>query len=307
MRQVVRESEHPRVAVLVLNWNGASVIRECLDSLSAMDYPHFSMTVIDNGSSDGSAELIEREYPHVSLVRLPENKLYAGGNNEGIVRAQEEGVWGVLLVNNDTYADPALLRELVAAMVAEPGAAAAGPKIYYYDEKDKIWSAGGRVVFPLGLVHHIGLREKDAGAFDEVREVDYVTGCCILMRAEALRKVGLLDTSYKMYAEDVDWCLRAKRAGWKVLYVSGGRLWHKISHSSGGGLTPYKAYYKLRSNVLLLRKFARPHHWLTWPAATAAYAAAMALAQALMGRTDVASGLVRGWAGGFFARPGWKG
>ncbi len=295
--------------VIVLNWNGEAVIRECLDSLLAMTYPSYKVMVVDNASSDGSADAVATDYPQVKLLRMPENLMYAGGNNAGIEAALSDGAEAVMLVNNDTRADPELLTLLAAALRDSPRAGAAGPKILYYDAPEVIWSAGGKVHVPLGLVRHIGIRRADSGRYDSQREVDYLTGCCLLLRAEALASVGALDTSYVIYSEDVDWCLRARMKGWTSIFVPEARLWHKVSFSSGGGLTPFKAYYRMRSNVLIFRRFSRPIHWLTWPAATAAFAAVMAFTQALRGRFGVAREFLRGWAHGFFlpgAVPAWQ-
>ena len=294
------DAGRPGVWVIVLNWNGEEVIRECLDSLLAMSYAGFRVMVVDNSSKDGSPDIVARDYPGVELLRLKENLMYAGGNNAGIRAALSDGAGAIMLVNNDTRADRELLTHLVEALETHPKAGAAGPKIYYHDAGDTIWSAGGKVHISVGVVRHIGIRKADSGRYGSLREVDYLTGCCVLIRAEALKAVGLLDTSYGIYSEDVDWCLRARRMGWKSLFVPRALLWHKVSHSSGGGLTPFKAYYRMRSNVLLFRRFARPVHWLVWPPATAGLAAAMACAQAARGRFGVAREFLRGWAHGFF-------
>lgn len=296
----------PFVYVVVLNWNGAEVIRECLDSLLAMDYPNFKVAVVDNASTDGSPDEIAGAYLQVELIRLDENLMYAGGNNVGIEIALDKGADAVLLVNNDTVAERALLSRLVDGLLEDPRAAVTGPKIFYHADKDLIWSAGGKVIVPLGLVHHIGIRSRDTGRYSSKRKVDYLTGCCLLMRSEAIRAVGPLDPSYVIYSEDVDWCLRARRAGWSSTFVPEAHLWHKVSHSSGGGLTPFKAYYRMRSNVLIFRRFARPIHWLLWPLATAGFAAVMACVQTARGRMDVAREFLRGWADGFFS-PGAEG
>lgn len=295
------EAKLPLVWVVVLNWNGAPVIRECLDSLLEMDYPDFRILVVDNASSDDSPRMVSQSYPQIDLLQLDDNLMYAGGNNAGVEKALSAGAEAILLVNNDTRAERAMLTHLVEALETGTDVGVVGPKIYYHEGGNVIWSAGGRVVIPLGLVHHLGIRKTDSCRYCSVREVDYLTGCCVLMRASALRSVGLLETSYVMYSEDVDWCLRARAAGWKVLIAPSAHLWHKVSFSSGGGLTPFKAYYKMRSNVLVFRRFARPAHWLTWPLATAGWALAMAGVQTARGRGRVAGAFLRGWAAGFAA------
>jgi GT2 family glycosyltransferase len=235
---------------------------------------------------------------------MDQNLMFAGGNNAGIERAVGRGAEAVMLVNNDTRAGTTMLTELVRVMETDQEIGIVGPKIFYHDKESVIWSAGGKVFVPLGLVHHIGIRKADSSRYSSVGDVDYLTGCCLLVRSSAISSIGLMDTSYIIYSEDVDWCLRAREGGWRVVLAPGAHLWHKVSFSSGGGLTAFKAYYKMRSNVLIFRRFARPAHWLTWPLATAGWALVMAGVQGLRGRGSVAAALLRGWAAGFAAPRG---
>ena len=169
----------------------------------------------------------------------------------------------------------------------------AGPKIFYFSRKDVIWSAGGEVSFWRGRTRHRGIRQKDSPMFSERRDVDYLTGCALMARKEFVEKVGMLDTSYRMYGEDADWCLRARRAGYRVAYVPEALAWHKVSVSSGGEFSPSKIYNKTMSNVLLFRRHARPYHWITIPFFGAGYLVWLFLKGLVRGDVKLAGAVFR--------------
>ncbi len=248
----------PRVAVIVVNWNGRDITLECLHSLSSLTYPHADLIVVDNASSDGSMEAIHARFPNVILLHMRENLRFAGGNNAGIREALARGADMVLLLNNDTIVDQDFLTHLVARMDADPAYGMVAPKILYFDEPDRIWFAGGEISLWTGTMRHLGIREVDCGQHDAVRETAYASGCCILVRTEVIRKIGMLDESYHMYTEDADWCMRARRAGYTIVYEPAARIWHKLSVSAGGHLSWYKLKNKFISN---LRFFWRYSSW----------------------------------------------
>jgi hypothetical protein len=140
-----------------------------------------------------------------------------------------------------------------------------GPKIFYHHDRQRIWFAGGEIVLRKGRVAHRGLRQLDGEKWNAPGEADYLTGCALLATRECIEKIGALDESYYIYSEDADWCMRARRAGFTCWFAPGAHVWHKISASSGGGLTAFKAYHKVRSNFLFFKRYARWWHWLTMP------------------------------------------
>jgi GT2 family glycosyltransferase len=293
---------YPLVYIIVLNYNGREDTLDCLSSLFRMDYPNFKVLMVDNASSDGTAEAVGREYPKAEVLQNEKNLMYAGGNNAGMKFALEHGADWVLLLNNDTVADGRLLSEMVDAARAHPEAGVLGPMIYYYPPEGGagggdtvggdarrsgaggtggseprmgvggmggrpkiIWYAGGIVKLWRGLTAHRGLREKDTGQYGKVETTDYVTGCAMLISRECLDKVGLLDTSYGMYAEDADFSLRARDAGFSLMFVPKGKVWHKVSMSAGGEFSGHKIKLKIKANLRLFVKFSKPWHWLTMP------------------------------------------
>jgi GT2 family glycosyltransferase len=256
----------PSVAVVVLNWNGKALTIDCIHSLLEIKTPDVRITVVDNASSDGSAQAIRNEFgDRVAVIVNDQNLGFAAGNNVGIRAALDQGADFVLLLNNDTVVDAGLIDSLLNAFHAAPEAGIAGPKIYYYNPPDQIWFAGGELFFARGLSRHIGIRQTDRGQFDERRDVDYVTGCALMARREVFDTVGFLDPAYVAYYEDADFCVRATTAGFRVVYVPEGKVWHKISASTGGQVSRRKVTRKLKSTWMFFGRYARPWHWLTIP------------------------------------------
>ena len=293
-----------KLTVIALNWNGLRDTRALLPTLLACRMPDgwtLEPLVVDNGSTDGSVAALGAEFPSVEVLALPENRRFAGGNNAGLERALASGADAVALLNNDTKADPALFERLLLALEQDPAAGAAAPLIYYGAPSGRIWYAGAKLNVALGTSAHRGLRQLDRGQYRSVESTGYLTGCCLLARREVWEKVGPLDERYFIYAEDVDWCLRARRAGYRLLFVPTARLWHEVSASSGAA-SPWKIYQRTRANLTLFATHTRGLARLTWlPAyaaqemvrmawliarghAAAAWAVPRAFADAAMGR-----------------------
>jgi GT2 family glycosyltransferase len=284
----------PSVYAVVINWNGLGVIGDCLRSLERSDYEDLTTLVVDNASTDGSPDLIRKSFRSVRLVETGENLRYAGGANTGLRLALESGADYVLLLNNDIEIAPDAISELIRVAANRRDAALLGPKIYYHEPRDLIWSMGGSVSFWSGKISHLGLRSRDVGQYERVTDVDYLTGCALFVPVATLRSVGYLDESYHMYNEDTDWCARAGRLGLKCVVVPSAHLWHKVSTSSGGGLTPYKVYHRIRSTMAFFRRYARPYHWFGIIPATAVRTLGFALKGLVTGKRENVSAAVRG-------------
>ena len=284
------------LAVVVLSWNGLALTRATLASLEPCRLPEgwrARVIVVDNASSDGSAAMVASEFPQAQLLALPENRRFAGGNNVGVQRALDEGADAVMLLNNDVQADPGLYEHLLMAIEQTPGSGAAAPLIYFAAPTDRIWYAGGRCVPWLAHSSHRGMRERDHGQYRSLEPTGYLTGCCLLATRAAWQAVGPLDERYFIYAEDADWCLRARRAGFELLFVPTARLWHQVSASSGGAVNAWKIYQRLRANVTLWSRHARGAARFTWLPALLAQQAAFAVLLALRGNGAAALSVPR--------------
>jgi GT2 family glycosyltransferase len=258
-------TKQPIVTVLIVNWNGKDVTLDCLASLRQVTYPAMRILLVDNGSHDDTLPVVRARYPGVSILALGENKRFAGGNNRGMQVALDEGSDFVLLLNNDTTVAPDFLTHLVDRFMATERCGMVAPKIYYYTPADTIWFAGGDISFWTGTMSHRGIREVDNGQFDTAREIGYATGCCILVSAEVIRRVGMLDHSYFIYGEDADWSIRVQDAGYKVMYEPRSKVWHKLSVSTGGHLSSFKLRNKAISMYRFFAHHARWYHWFTFP------------------------------------------
>jgi len=258
-----------KVVAVVLNFNGEEFLPDCLDSLGRQTYQNLEVIVVDNASTDGSLALLKTDYRWTTLIENESNLMFAGGNNRGIRHAMNIlGADYVLLVNNDIRCDSRMVEQLAGDLEDDPLAGMAGPKIYYWDEPDVIWSAGGTMNPWTGNTAHIGLRQTDNGQYDTRSYVDYLTACAIMVKRRVIEEIGVLDEDFPMYSEDADWCRRAVEHGYRCLYVPDARLWHRISASSGGNLSRFKLKNKMMGNFRLFRKHAKPWHWPTNVVAT---------------------------------------
>jgi hypothetical protein len=251
----------PKVAVVVINWNGLADTTECLESLRGIAYPNYETIVVDNGSSGDDVRVLrERFGDSVHLIASGENLGFAGGCNLAIREALAGAADYVLLLNNDVTVDPMFLNEMVRAAKELPDAAAVCPKIYHHDRPNVLQSTGGRVNSWAGTARQVGRDEVDRGQHDQLAERDYADGACMLIRREALERVGLLDEEYFAYWEETDWCARASEMGLKCYYVPSARIWHRGSRSWA---TREYQYLFRRSALLFLRKRKSPLHLLS--------------------------------------------
>jgi GT2 family glycosyltransferase len=255
-------TERPTVDIIVLNWNGKRDTLECLASLGAVSYPNVRTIVVDNGSTDDSVAAIRAAYPGVILVETGQNLLFAGGNNAGLRRSLADGTDVIMLLNNDTTVDPGFVDALVGRLQSDASLGAVGAKILYHANPSLIWYAGGEISYWSGTMRHRGIRSRDDGTHDTPGPTDYATGCCLCATREAWEKTGLLDESYAMYAEDADWCVRARRAGFGIGYEPAAKVYHKVSVSAGGHTSLFKMRKKFAGN---LRFFFRHAAWYQRP------------------------------------------
>ena len=247
----------PRVAALVLSYQGREVTLEALPSLTGQDYPACDVVVVDNGSTDGTAGAVAAAYPAVTVLRAAENRGPARGVNLGLAWARERGYDYALVLNNDIEADPGLVGALVAAAEADPSIGCVGPKACYYWERERIWSAGGAIRFREAVTAERGEGELDRGQWDRDREVGYVNGCAMLIRRAALETAGPWDPLYFLGVEDADFCLRVRRAGWRCRYAHRARLWHMVARTAGG-YKPARTFNTGRNTALFVRRWGSP-------------------------------------------------
>jgi GT2 family glycosyltransferase len=237
----------PLASVVIPNWNGVEHLPACLNSLRAQTYPHLEVILVDNGSTDGSQELVAEKYPEVRLLGLEQNLGLTGGNNAGFQASQ-----GKILVslNNDTEAAPTFVESLVTALVDHPEAGMAAAKMLLFDQRDLIHSAGDGYGID-GIPFNRGVWQKDEGQFDEPGWIFGGCGGAVAYRREMLNDVGMFDEAFFMYCEDVDLNWRSQLAGWKCWYTPNAVVYHKLSATGGG---PIASYHTGRNTVWVIAK-----------------------------------------------------
>jgi GT2 family glycosyltransferase len=252
-------------AIVLLNWNSGEMTAECIRSLFQMDADHFEVIVVDNGSKDGSAEYLRAQFPEITILPQDRNLGFAAGCNVGMKLAMERGFKYVLPLNNDTVVDPAFLAELLRGADERPQAAMISPKIYFWDMPDRFWWAGGSFSLWTGIAKHIGRKELDHGQFDQGAELDWATGCALLIRSDALRETGLFDESFFGNGEDLDLSLRLREAGYKIWFAPKAKLWHKEGVDYRKNAGEYLRKFTGTRNLLhVMRKHARAIQWFSF-------------------------------------------
>ncbi len=236
----------PRVSIIVVNWNGIRHLPACLDSLQKQTFTDFETILVDNGSVDGSRELLHNSYPSVRLIELPENTGFSHGNNEGLQVAAGEYV---VVLNNDTEAEPDWLAELVAVADAHPEAGQVGCRICSMGDHDVIDSLGHGVCADGMTRGRFRLKKWSALAerFAPVSEMLFGTACVSLYRRSAIDQVGFFDDDMFAFAEDSDLGLRLRWGGWKALLATKAVVYHAYS-GTGGVFSPFKLYLVERNH-----------------------------------------------------------
>jgi GT2 family glycosyltransferase len=227
------QATHEQVAVVVLNWKRADETARCVESLQRADLRGARILIVDNGSGDGSAEQLRARFPDVELLALAENQGYAGGNNAGIRRAIANGARAVLVLNNDTVVAEDFFTPLLWALNSDPHVAAVTSVIMRMDRPDMLESAFLEIYWGHGIVRHFGVNALPGEGFDYRRPVGVAVGCSVLLSVAALQDIGMLSEEFFAYHEEVDWCARAARADWRILYEPLSRVWHDRSKSTG--------------------------------------------------------------------------
>ncbi|MFH1722169.1 MAG: glycosyltransferase family 2 protein [Candidatus Altiarchaeota archaeon] len=222
-----KNSAQPKVSIILLNWNGWLDTSECLSSLAKVTYPKVEIVVVDNGSTDDSVANIKKKFPRIVLVENEKNMGFAEGNNIGARNATGDVF---LFLNNDTVVDPGFLEPLTTEVV-KPCIGVVCPKIMFFKPNDTIWYGGGFLKKHYGTWHR-GFLEKDAGQYDSTTEVEWASGCALMIRKSLVDKVGLFDPFFFIYLEDVDLSLRVRKMGLKILYIPQAVIWHKESAST---------------------------------------------------------------------------
>lgn len=253
------------LSVIIVNWNVRDLLRRCLQSVLANPPTcRREIIVVDNGSSDGSAEMVRTEFPQVRLIAHPDNRGFTAANNQGMAMARGRYV---LLLNPDTEVVGTALMTMTAFADAHPDVGIVGPQLLNPDgsvqSSRRRFPTLATALFestwlqpyaPRRLLEHYYVLDRPD---DRVQDVDWVTGAALMARREAVEQVGPLDEGFFMYSEELDWCRRFREAGWRVAYLPTARIVHYIGKSSEQVL-PARHIHFQTSKVRYFRKYYGP-------------------------------------------------
>lgn len=222
------------ICVVVVNLNRREMLRECLTSLEAQQEVDFEVVVVDNGSTDGSADLVLKEFVQTGRLKC---QLIANSENRGFCEANNQGIAGsrspfVALLNNDAIAEPEWLASLLSVFQDRPAVGMAASKILVYENRRKIDKVG-HLIYPDGQNRGRGSGEIDQGQYNQIEEVAWPDGCAAMYRREMLDMIGGFDEDFFAYADDADLGLRGRIAGWGCLYVPGAVVYHRRGATLG--------------------------------------------------------------------------
>jgi GT2 family glycosyltransferase len=263
-----------RIAVILVDWNGVEVTRECLRSLSYLNKSNLysvQIILVDNGSAIPIMPILIGEFPGVIYFRSELNLGFAGGNNIGIRYAIDNNYDYSVLLNNDTTVSPEFIEKLFSQMETDSSIGVTQPKIYFQHNKEEIWNAGNRYNSWLGITSTIGYGQKDKAEYNFRKEMRWATGCAMMIRNAIFtsNNLSFLNENYETYYEDVEFSFRVKKAGFRILYVPDSTIYHIAGYSVNSNTTsnegrthPFIVYLHSRNRIFLLRQFTQ---WYKWP------------------------------------------
>jgi GT2 family glycosyltransferase len=246
----------PGWTIVVLSWNGRRDTLACLDSLRRVERDDIGVVCVDNGSTDGSVEAIREHHPEAVLIENGRNLGYSGGNNAGIRHALAHGGRWVVLLNNDATIAPDAIDAFERAAAEHPRAGILSGKVLFQEPPDRVWFAGQRFNATLGYSGRPrGYGRPDGPAYSRVVPTERAAGALMAVSRGAIDAAGLLDEQLFAYIEDVDWSLRARAAGFEVLFVPDARAWHAVGGSTGGEYgSTHTLYYGVRNMVVVCER-----------------------------------------------------
>jgi GT2 family glycosyltransferase len=249
----------PRVTVIILTWNRVDDVVTCLESFAEVTYPNMEVVVVDNASADDTVPTLRERFPWTTLIVNDDNLGYVGGNNVGIRYALEHGTDYVFILNSDTKMTATCIPELVRVMESDPRIAIAGAKNLYMQNPAFTWGKYGKLNWGPMLCTTHGRFVRDYPE-PSPQDVDWVIGNGCLMRREALETIGIFDEEFFQVNEDVDWCTRAHKAGYRCVYVDTAAIHHRGA-SSADLSQPIQfsyGYFLGRNAILFAKKHANP-------------------------------------------------
>ena len=238
-----------KLSIITINYNGLKNTCELIDSIPFKD--NMEVIVVDNASTKDEASIITERYPQVKVIRSKKNLGFAGGNNLGIKEAKGDYI---LLINNDTYFKEFNIDSLIARLKSSDKIGIVCPKLSFAWGNNPIQFAGYTPLSNITLRNRaIGFGEEDNGQYDTAHPTPYAHGAAMLIKREAIEKVGLMPECFFLYYEEIDWSMMFTRAGYEIWYDPSCTVYHKESQTTGQN-SPLRTYYITRNRLLLVKR-----------------------------------------------------
>lgn len=239
-----------KIGIILLNYNAYEDTKECLDSLKAITYSDYEIFVVDNDSQDGSADQL-KQIKGIHFIESGRNGGFGYGNNIGIKAALKQGCQKILLLNNDTTVEPDFLT-ILNQDLDDSRIGIIAPKILNYYDHNKIWALGGEINWPLFVAYNSLCDQEDHHQVVK-KKVDFISGCCMLIRSEIFEEIGYLPEDYFMYFEDLDFCLQVS-SKYELWIDSQAVIYHKVSAASGED-SPFQLEWVNRSQFKFMKRY----------------------------------------------------
>lgn len=245
----------PLVYIILINYKNVKDTVECIESLYKINYYNYKIIVVDNDSKDDIYIILNENYKDITLIQSKINLGFAGGNNLGIKLAIKNNADYIMLLNNDVVVDKDFLNQLINSFDIRNNTGIVGCKIKNYYNKNIVEYSGGDIIWPKFKIQ-LHRKQEILCSNENINNVTFISGCAMLIKKEVIEKIGYLDESYFMYYEDTDYCVRALDNGYRLIYQPNSIVYHKVSSSSGGNLSPFVLYWSTKNRQKFRNKFS---------------------------------------------------
>ncbi len=248
------------ISVIITTWNRKDSLKNCLESIEKQSYYNYEIIVVDNNSTDNTSEFVKSKYKEVRLITLDTN--YGPAYARNIATEQAHGDL-LFYVDSDNILDQDCMKELSNALNSDDTIGFVGPKMYYWEDKKRLWYAGVKLNMLTSQPQYYGTDELDEGQCDEIREVSHIPNCW-MTKKEVVNKTNLIDTIYFIFYEEADWAIRAEQAGYKILYIPKAVTYHDTKlpendtlRGKFGADEPYRLYYIARNRLIFMKRYGK--------------------------------------------------
>lgn len=266
MNQAFVQKTSPSVAIILVNWNSYEVSNDCILSLKKIDYPNYTIILVDNGSADGSGMKLREAHPDIVTILSDKNTGFTGGNNIGFRYSLDNHFDYSMMLNNDTFVEPDFLSKLIDLIETSDTIGAVQPRIHFDHNRQLLWNGGSYFNQFWGFTYTKGENKAPQKEHLINKEVDWITGCAFLVKNTVLQQVGLLAENMFMYSEDVDLSFRIRKKGHQLMYVADSLIFHIAGMSNkrktkgkDGFVNPQVHYLNQRNRIWILKKYSK------WP------------------------------------------